>query len=74
MLIKVLHNDGYYDYVKPTLLDCLINEEKIISFYRESGVAVLGFHKIRSNNKDHYLGQERRLNTLFNNSQDQIAF
>lgn len=64
MLIKVLHNDGYYDYVKPVYLNYLIKEEKIISFYRKSGVAVLGLHKIRSHNQDDYVGHERRFNTL----------
>jgi hypothetical protein len=28
MLVRVLHNDGYYDYVKPQLLDRLIELTK----------------------------------------------
>ena len=48
MLIKVLHNNGSYDYVKPAILDSLIQQDKIISFYRKPGIAILGIHTIRS--------------------------
>ena len=37
MLIRVMRNEGSYDYVKPQLLDRLIQSEEIVSFYRESG-------------------------------------
>lgn len=60
MLIRVMHNAGYYDYVKPQLLDRLIKNEEIISFYRESGVVVLGADHVRSSQKTHYDGSERR--------------
>ena len=61
MLIRVMRNKGYYDYVKPQLLDRLIEDEEIISFYRASGVVVLGAGSLRSAQKQHYAGSERRL-------------
>lgn len=61
MLIRVMHNKGYYDYVKPQLLDQLIKNEEIISFYRESGVVVLGADLVRSSQRKHFAGTERRL-------------
>lgn len=61
MLIRVMHNKGYYDYVKPQLLDRLIQSEEIISFYRQSGVVVLGADLVRSSQRKHYVGAERRL-------------
>jgi len=61
MLIRVMHNKGSYDYVKPQLLDRLIKNEEIISFYRESGVVVLGADLVRSSERSHYVGSERRL-------------
>ena len=61
MLIRILHNDGSYDYVKPQLLDRLIESEDIISFYRSSGVVVLGKDSIRSSRGHQYSGPERRL-------------
>ena len=61
MLIRVMHNEGYYDYVKPQLLNRLIEAEKIISFYRQSGVVVLGADTLRSSRGESYVGDERRL-------------
>lgn len=61
MLVRVLRNKGYYDYVKPNLLDQLIENEDIISFYRQGGVVVLGIDKVRSRSVSTYSGPERRL-------------
>lgn len=61
MLIRVLHNAGHYDYVKPNLLDQMIENEEIISFYRQSGVVVLGVDQVRARNSSSYSGPERRL-------------
>jgi len=61
MLIRVLYNDGYYDYVKPQLLDQLIELNGIISFYRQSGPAVLGVDRVRSSRRSDYDGAERRV-------------
>lgn len=60
MLIRVMRNEGYYDYVKPQLLDRLIETEKIISFYRQSGVVVLGADVIRSSQRNPHPGVDRR--------------
>lgn len=60
MLVRVLLNDGNYDYVKPQLLDRLIEAEEIISFYRKSGVVVLGIDAVRSAHNKPYAGCERR--------------
>ena len=51
MLIRVMRDEGYYDYVKPQLLDRLIATEEIISFYRDSGVVVLGIDTVRAAQK-----------------------
>ena len=61
MLIRVLYNDGYYDYVKPQLLDRLIEANEIITFYRQNGPAVLGVDRVRSSQSGDYAGPERRL-------------
>jgi hypothetical protein len=56
-----MRDAGYYDYVKPVLLDRLIETEEIISFYRESGVVVLGIDQVRSSQNTSYAGAERRI-------------
>ena len=61
MLIRVLYNDGYYDYVKPQLLDRLIEANEIITFYRQNGPAVLGVDRVRSSRRNDYEGPERRV-------------
>ena len=61
MLIRVLHSAGYYDYVNPQTLDRLIESEEIISFYRQNGPVVLGIDEVRSSQRSHYGGPERRL-------------
>ena len=63
MLIRVLLNDGYYDYVKPQLLDRLIESNEIIGFYRQSGPVVLGVDRVRSSRHSDYDGPERRLSS-----------
>ena len=47
MLVRILRDKGYYDYVKPQMLDRLIETEEIISFYRTSGPVVLGVNPVR---------------------------
>ena len=61
MLVRVMHNNGNYDYVKPQLLDRLIDEKKITSFYRQSGVVVLGVDPVRAAKNLPYDGIERRI-------------
>jgi hypothetical protein len=60
MLVRVLHNDGHYDYVKPQLLDRLIEADEIISFYRSNGVVVVGIDNVRSSKQHLYAGCDRR--------------
>lgn len=61
MLIRVKRDEGYYDYVKPQLLDRLIKAEKITSFYRSNGLVVLGIDPVRSTAETPYTGSERRI-------------
>lgn len=61
MLVRILRNMGYYDYVKPQMLDRLIETEEIISFYRTSGPVVLGVDPVRRAENKSYTGEERRL-------------
>lgn len=51
MLIRIRLNSGACDYVKPHVLDRLIEDNLLISFQRRSGVVVLGIHPIRENNR-----------------------
>ena len=59
-MIQVLWNKGYYDYVKPEVLDELIERRQIISFRRQSGVVRLGVDPVRARRDPHYSGDERR--------------
>jgi hypothetical protein len=61
MLVRILRNDGYYDYVKPQILDRLIEKEEIISFYGTRGLVVLGVDPVRRTENKAYAGDERRL-------------
>jgi len=61
MLVRILRDKGYYDYVKPQMLDRLIETEEIISFYRTSGPVVLGVDPVRRSQNQAYPGDERRL-------------
>jgi hypothetical protein len=61
MLVRILRNKGYYDYVKPQMLDRLIETEEIVSFYRTSGPVVLDVDPVRRAPNTSYAGDERRL-------------
>ena len=61
MLVRILRDKGYYDYVKPQMLDRLIETEELVSFYRTSGPVVLGVDPVRSSQSKAYTGDERRL-------------
>jgi hypothetical protein len=61
MLVRILRSKGCYDYVKPQMLDRLIETEEIVSFYRASGPVVLGVDPVRSSQSKAYAGDERRL-------------
>jgi len=59
-MIRVLRSEGYFDYVKPQLLDDLIERREIISFRRQSGVVLLGVDPVRARRNLDYFGEERR--------------
>ena len=63
MLVRILRNKGYYDYVKPHMLHHLIETEEIVSFYRTSGPVVLGVDPVRSSQSKAFAGDERRFAT-----------
>ena len=61
MLIRVMFDDGRFDMVKPHLLDNLLKEQKLTSFMRSGGWAVVGREVIRQGNKSQrHQGVERR--------------
>ena len=61
MLLRVFYKKGFYDYVKPEVLNSLIETEQIDRFYRKSGEVTLGIDSIRSaHQKESYTGLERR--------------
>ncbi len=47
MLIRVMYRDGSYDIVKDNILDRLIQNEKILKFYRSGHWAVVGREPVR---------------------------
>jgi len=61
MLIRVMYSDGKFDMVKPHLLDNLIDQQKITSFKRTTGWAVVGRDALRSSTQENYRGTDRRL-------------
>jgi len=60
MLLRVVYRDGCFDYVKPQLLERLIQTNKLKYFYRESGVAAPGVDRVRSTQEKPYAGIDRR--------------
>lgn len=51
MLIQVVYADNHHDFVKPALLDMLIELNKIIKFKRSSGWVTLGIDPVRKNRR-----------------------
>ncbi len=47
MLIQVIYDDNHHDFVKPVMLDSLIESRKIFQFKRSSGWVTIGFDPIR---------------------------
>lgn len=61
MLIRVRYTTGTYDYVSHTLLNDLIQDNKIVQFLRSNGWAIIGIDPIRTHNMANaYTGPERR--------------
>lgn len=47
MLIQVVFSDNHHDFVKPNLLDALIESRKISKFKRSDGWVTLGTDPVR---------------------------
>ena len=61
MLIRVMYDDGQFDMVKPQMLDTLLKTNRVTSFKRDEGWAVVGRDDLRSrHHSEGYKGQNRR--------------
>lgn len=60
MLLRVVYNDGCFDYINPQRLERLINTEEISFFYRQNEIVALGVDRVRSTQDKPYSGPERR--------------
>jgi hypothetical protein len=47
MLIQVIYDDNHHDFVKPNMLDTLIESQRIAKFKRSSGWVTVGMDPIR---------------------------
>jgi hypothetical protein len=61
MMIRVMYSDGRFDLVKPSALDQLLEQNRLASFKRSSGWAVVGRDPLRGTGGNSYRGPERRL-------------
>lgn len=60
MMIRVMYNDGRFDVVKHTMLDQLLEKNRVASFKRMNGWAVVGRDSLRGTGGTSYQGPERR--------------
>ena len=60
MLIRVMYDDGKFDMVKPQMLDTLLETNRVTSFKRDEGWAVVGRDTLRSSRSQGRKGLERR--------------
>jgi hypothetical protein len=60
MMIRVMYNSGRFDIVKPTMLDMLLANERVSSFKRTTGWAVVGRDPVRGLGGMSYRGPDRR--------------
>ena len=62
MLIRVMYDDGKFDMVKPQMLDTLLETNRVTSFKRNEGWAVVGRDTLRSRSHSSkgYAAPERR--------------
>ena len=59
--IRFMYRDGRFDLVKHSTLDQLLEQNRLASFKRSSGWAVVGRDPIRSAGDPSYAGPERRV-------------
>jgi len=52
MLIQVMFPDNHCDFVKPAMLDPLIESRKISKFMRSSGWVTIGIDQVRKSRRD----------------------
>jgi hypothetical protein len=52
MLIQVIYADNHHDFVKPNILDSLIELRKISKFKRSSGWVTVGEDPVRRARRD----------------------
>lgn len=60
MMIRVMYSDGRFDLVKQAVLDQLLVNNRVASFKRTNGWAVVGRDPIRGAGGISYRGPERR--------------
>ena len=60
MMIRVMYSDGRFDLVKHTMLDQLLERNRVASFKRSSGWAVVGRDQLRGTGGVSYRGPNRR--------------
>ncbi|TLM69330.1 MAG: hypothetical protein FDZ69_00730 [Deltaproteobacteria bacterium] len=60
MMIRVMYNDGRFDAVKQAILDQLLEKNRVASFKRMSGWAVVGRDPLRGTGGVSYQGPDRR--------------
>jgi hypothetical protein len=60
MMIRIMYSDGRFDLVKQNVLDQLLAKNRVASFKRSSGWAVVGRDPIRGVGSHTYRGTERR--------------
>jgi len=61
MMIRVMYSDGRFDLVKQLMLDQLLEKNRVASFKRDGGWAVVGRDPVRGAGGLSYQGQDRRV-------------
>lgn len=61
MMIRIMYNNGSFDIVKPGMLNMLLADNRVSSFKRSSGWAVVGRDPIRGIGGMGYVGPDRRI-------------
>jgi hypothetical protein len=61
MMIRVMYSDGRFDLVKQVMLDQLLEKNRVASFKRANGWAVVGRDPVRGAGGIAYQGQDRRV-------------
>ena len=61
MMIRVMYSDGRFDLVNQPMLDQLLEVNRVASFRRSDGWAVVGRDPIRGRGGMSYRGPERRV-------------